>query len=97
MVCVTRAESGCSLYTCSHTVDESGIDVEVADAVGAGDAFTAALISSQLRGWPIDTTAWFANRVGALVAGRQGAMPTLADDLARLIADAERRGPKDSS
>jgi len=95
MVCLTRAERGCSLYTRSDRVDEPGIDVEVADAVGAGDAFTAALISSQLRGWPIDTTAWFANRVGALVAGRQGAMPALAEELARLITDAEKRLPKD--
>ena len=95
MVCLTRAERGCSLYTCSDRVDEPGIDVEVADAVGAGDAFTAALISSQLRGWPIDTTAWFANRVGALVVGRQGAMPALAEELARLITDAEKRLPKD--
>jgi fructokinase len=46
MVCVTRAERGCSLYTSSHTVDEPGFNVEVTDAVGAGDAFTAALISS---------------------------------------------------
>ena len=97
MVCVTRAERGCSLYTRSHTVDEPGIDVEVADAVGAGDAFTAALISSQLRGWPIDSTAWFANRVGALVASRQGAMPALAEDLAGLITDTEKRFPRISS
>ncbi len=96
MVCVTRAERGTSLYTSSGTVDEVGVNIEVADAVGAGDGFTAALISSRLRGWPLETTAWFANRVGALVASRQGAMPVLTEELGRLIAGAVRRLPNDS-
>jgi fructokinase len=96
MVCITRAERGCSLYTSSRTVDETGVNIEVADAVGAGDAFTAALISSRLRGWPLDTTAWFANHVGALVASRQGAMPALTEELGRLIADVEKRLPNNS-
>jgi fructokinase len=89
IVCVTRAERGCSLYTRSHNVDVSGVEIEVADAVGAGDAFTAALISAQLRGWPLATAAWFANHVGALVAGRRGAMPVLHNELGRLIARAK--------
>lgn len=91
IVCITRAERGCSLYTSSHDVDVPGVEVEVADAVGAGDAFTGALISSRLRGWSLDKSAWFANQMGALVAGHRGAMPTLKNELGQLITSAETR------
>ena len=64
--------------------------IDVVDAVGAGDAFTAALISARLRGWSLATTAWFANQVGALVATQRGAMPNLTEKLARLIAEGGR-------
>lgn len=86
MVCITRAERGCVLMDAGQTVDVPGVRVDVADAVGAGDAFTAALIVSQLKGLPLETTAQFANQVGALVAGRPGAMPPLRKEIAALEA-----------
>ena len=61
----------------------------MADAVGAGDAFTAALISARLRGWGLQRAARFANEVGALVAARAGAMPALPAELADLVAKAQ--------
>jgi len=91
LVCVTRAERGCLLIGRDGTADVPGVAVEVADAVGAGDAFTAALISAQLRGWPLSATAEFANAVGAMVAGRPGAMPPLEDDFAGLVAEFDGR------
>jgi fructokinase len=89
LVCVTRAEEGCALIGRDETADVSGVRVEVADAVGAGDAFTAALITARLRGWGLRTAATFANEVGALVAGRPGAMPSLPTELAELAAKVE--------
>ena len=89
IVCVTRAADGCVLIAPDQTVDVPGVQVEVADAVGAGDAFTAALISGCLRGWSLQKTAAFANEVGALVASRPGAMPVLVDDLAALSSKVE--------
>ncbi len=89
LVCVTRAEEGCLLIGRDETADVPGVRVEVADAVGAGDAFTAALISARLRGWGLQRAARFANEVGALVAARPGAMPALAAELADLIAKAQ--------
>jgi fructokinase len=94
LVCITRAENGCLLFAGDDVVDEPGVAVEVADAVGAGDAFTAALISARLRGWTLSATAWFANHVGALVAGSQGAMPSLGENLARLMTEAEQRASR---
>lgn len=76
-VCITRAEQGCLLVAGEEVVDSPGVQVDVVDAVGAGDAFTAALIVSRLRSRPLAAQAAFANRVGALVASRPGAMPVL--------------------
>ena len=91
LVCVTRAEHGCVLVDRDNVVDVPGEPVDVADAVGAGDAFTAALIISRLEGWPLHSIAEFANKVGGLVASRSGAMPELADEYSRLREDCVRR------
>lgn len=84
LTCITRAEQGCQVATPDETINVDGVDVQVADAVGAGDAFTAALIAGLLDGWPLSNSAKFANHVGALVAGRPGAMPALRDEFAEL-------------
>ena len=84
LVCVTRGSAGCLLVTEREVIDVQGVPVQVVDTVGAGDAFTAALIQTRLSGWPIRRGAKFANRVGALVASRPGAMPVLTTELADL-------------
>lgn len=84
LVCVTRAERGCLLFNGDDVADVPGEPVDVVDAVGAGDAFTAALIATRLEEWPLHAAARFANRVGGLVASRPGAMPQLAGEFARL-------------
>ena len=55
--------------------------VEVVDAVGAGDAFTAGLIAGLLRGRDPARIARAANLLGAAVAARAGAMPDVDDFL----------------
>jgi fructokinase len=85
-VCITRGDRGCLLVGPDEFVDDPGTPVRVADAVGAGDAFTAALILGRLGGWPLVAQASFANAAGALVASRPGAMPVLRDEFARLSA-----------
>jgi fructokinase len=84
LVCVTRGANGCLAVSRSEAVDIPGIAVQVVDTVGAGDSFTAALIQTRLAGWPLRRSIEFANRVGALVASRPGAMPNLRDELAAL-------------
>jgi fructokinase len=86
LICVTRAEEGCLLVTQDETVDVPGTPVDVVDAVGAGDAFTAGLITARLEGWPLETAGNFANAVGGLVASRAGAMPSLQQELTQLRA-----------
>jgi len=84
VVCVTCGERGCLVVTEDDCVQVPGRRVEVEDTVGAGDAFTAALICGLLWKWPVASVAQFANEVGAMVAGRRGAMPDLRGELTRL-------------
>ena len=84
LLCITRAEAGCCLATATEFVSVPGLKVDLVDTVGAGDAFTAALITTQLENWPLQAAAEFANRVGALVASRAGAMPVLVDEFQQL-------------
>ncbi len=49
--------------------------VEVVDTVGAGDAFSAAMISSLESGTSPEAACDFACKAGALVASRRGALP----------------------
>lgn len=74
-VCVTRGAQGCALLLNGEYLEAPGYRVRVADAVGAGDAFAAAFIHGLGAGWGAPEIADFANRVGALVASRSGAIP----------------------
>lgn len=85
LVCVTRGERGCVLYAKDERVEQAGVPVEVVDAVGAGDAFTAGLIAGLLHRWPLERVARVANQIGALVASRPGAMPQLGGEFAEIL------------
>ncbi|HEV8487691.1 MAG TPA: PfkB family carbohydrate kinase, partial [Blastocatellia bacterium] len=55
LVCVTRADRGSLLVTDTDSVEHLGFKVDVVDTVGAGDAFTAALVHHYLRGASLET------------------------------------------
>jgi len=55
--------------------EHPGVAVTVADTVGAGDAFTAALCAGLERDWPLGHTHDFANRVAAFVCSQPGGTP----------------------
>jgi fructokinase len=75
LVCVTRGAKG-SLLVGEYAMDENpGCAVNVADTVGCGDAFTAALVYHYLRGASLSTMNEAANRMGAWVASQKGATP----------------------
>ncbi|HEY3927968.1 MAG TPA: carbohydrate kinase [Candidatus Koribacter sp.] len=80
LVCVTRGGAGSLLVSPRDHHDHRGIAVQVADTVGAGDAFTAALVHHYLRGADPGVMNDCANRMGALVASRRGATPTFTRD-----------------
>jgi fructokinase len=74
-VAVTLGARGCALLADGNYMEERGRRVEVADTVGAGDAFAAAFMHGLSLHQPLRDVAVFANRVGALVASRHGAIP----------------------
>ena len=91
VICVTRGDNGSLLVDRTGTHEHSGFRVQVKDAVGAGDAFTAGLVHELLRGSSIAQMNDTANRMGAWVASSSGAMPTppkegLSVALAKLVA-----------
>jgi fructokinase len=78
-VYVTRGAAGASLVTARGVVEEPGVAVDTShgDAVGAGDAFTAALIHHLIRGAAPEDALGAANAYAALIASKRGAMPPL--------------------
>ncbi len=87
-VCVTRGSQGCAVLMDGQFIEAPGYAVQVLDTVGAGDAFAAAFLHGLGKGWPTPAIADFANRVGALVASRRGAIPDWT------IAEANELGTK---
>ena len=75
-VCVTRGARGCALLVSDEYFEVGGYSVDVQDTVGAGDAFSAAFLHGLASEWPAEEIADFANRLGALVASREGAVPS---------------------
>lgn len=80
-IVVTLGENGSALWSGGEIVRAPGFEVEVRDAVGAGDAFSATFLHATGLGLPVRDVASLGNRVGALVASRDGAVPafTLED------------------
>ena len=74
LICLTRGANGSLLVTEDERSENSGVKITVADTIGAGDSFTAAMTHGILRGWKLDEINEFANRVGAFVASNTGAM-----------------------
>jgi fructokinase len=61
--------------------------VEVADTIGAGDAFTAAMTQALLRGANLAVVNEAGNRWGAWVASQAGAMPELTESVRARIGE----------
>ncbi len=83
----TFGERGSRIVSADEDFRRPGRPVEVVDTVGAGDAFTAALSVGLLRGWPLDRSQEWANRVAAFVCTQAGAVPRLP----KMLSDAFRK------
>jgi fructokinase len=74
-LCVTYGPDGAALWADGTLAEVDGIRVDMVDTVGAGDAFAAGLLHEMLVGRRPAEALAFANRLGALVASRPGALP----------------------
>ncbi|HEX8200844.1 MAG TPA: carbohydrate kinase [Isosphaeraceae bacterium] len=81
LVALTRGAGGSLLFADGTWSDHPGVPVEVSDTIGAGDAFTAALVVGRVAGLPLDAINRHANEVAAFVCSRPGGTPTLPDAL----------------
>jgi fructokinase len=83
VLALTRGAGGSTLFSSEkrggHTLPAR--PVEVKDTVGAGDAFTAALVAGLLRGWALEAIHDRAVDASAFVCSQQGATPALPQEL----------------
>jgi fructokinase len=79
MVAITCGGHGSLLVTREGWHQHPGVRVPVADTVGSGDAFTAAMTYYLLRGADLATLNEAGNRWGAWIASQSGAMPELSE------------------
>ena len=78
LVCITRGAHGSLLVSENRTVEHKGFAVKVADAVGAGDAFTACLAHHYIRNHSLEEISEAANRFASWVATQRGATPPIS-------------------
>jgi fructokinase len=86
-VALTRGARGSLLYSEGRLSDSPGLFTEVVDAVGAGDAFTAALALALLAKWNLDDANQWANEIACYVCSQSGATPRIPDELKRIGGD----------
>ena len=85
IVLVTLGAEGAGVY---HEEDYSvvpGHRVQVVDTIGAGDAFSAAFLTDYLRHDDPVAAVKVANRIGAYVASKAGALPAYEGTLSELL------------
>ncbi|MCM8785236.1 MAG: carbohydrate kinase [Candidatus Omnitrophica bacterium] len=75
IICTTLGENGAVMLWKSKFYKEEGIKVKVIDTVGAGDAFSAGFIKGYIENFNPEKTIEIANKLGAFVASKRGAIP----------------------
>jgi fructokinase len=82
LIALTKGAKGSRLYTGSRDSECKAAPTDrIADTVGAGDAFSAAIAIGWLRGDDLDKINADASRVASFVCSQRGATPQLPEDL----------------
>lgn len=84
MLILTCGVNGSYVFTPGNVSFQPTPRVEVADTVGAGDSFTAAFISSLLKGKSVAEAHSLAVQTSAFVCTKKGAMPVLPEALLQM-------------
>lgn len=97
LLAVTRGEAGAVLFAPNVRVEIAGLPVKVANTVGCGDAFMAALLAGVLEQDPVDRAVLsrigrMACAAGAVMAGSAGAMAAMPRraEIDALLAQSEK-------
>ncbi|HET9709687.1 MAG TPA: PfkB family carbohydrate kinase [Gemmatimonadales bacterium] len=81
LAALTRGPCGSVLATPDRVCESPAAPTVVVDTVGAGDAFTAALLIGILAGRSLEDVSRRANAVAAYVCSQAGATPPIPEDL----------------
>lgn len=81
LVALTRGGLGSLLYSEGQWSDHPGLPAKVKDAIGAGDAFTAAVAMGLLRKMNLQEIHQRASELAAYVCSQDGATPPLPEHL----------------
>ena len=81
LAALTRAAAGSVLVADGVVSTRPAAAPVIVDTVGAGDAFTAAVITGLLRGRPLEAIHDHASRLAAFVCGCRGATPRIPAEL----------------
>jgi fructokinase len=87
-IVLTRGERGTLIVMPDGVFDSPPVSYPTAanaDAVGAGDACSAAVLVGLVLDWPMERTVALANHMGAYVASQPGATPDLPMTIAAMI------------
>lgn len=91
LVAITRGHHGSVLVKREAWHEHPGFSIKIADTIGAGDAFTAAMVHYLLREAKLATINEAGNRWGSWVASQPGAMPELSESVRSSISAAIER------
>ncbi len=79
LVALTRGPAGSLLFQGGNWSDCPSVPIQIVDTVGAGDAFTAALVMGLLQKMGLDEVNSFADEVARHVCSSTGATPPLPE------------------
>lgn len=80
LVALTRGRHGSLIHTPYALVEHPGAPTQLADTIGAGDAFTAAITLGLLMQNSPETISDHANKLASYVCSKPGAMPRIPEE-----------------
>ena len=86
LICLTKGEEGSMLIDENSSYESQVYPYEVADRVGAGDAFAAAIIVHFLKGDSLDVISGYANKLASWVTSKPDGMPIYNSDIISIMS-----------
>ncbi|MDM7919424.1 MAG: carbohydrate kinase [Methanosarcina sp.] len=85
VICITKGPEGAAVYHEGIYEEVAATPVEVADTVGAGDAFSAGFLYTYLSGYGVSKAASIASILGTYVASKPGSVPEYSEELIKVM------------